>query len=564
MRNLLSNILALFLFLGMVYAKYPDASASNGMVVSSHKLASQAGIDVLKNGGNAIDAAVAVGFALAVVHPGAGNIGGGGFMVIRFADGSSTTIDFRETAPQLAGPDMFLDDDGNVIKGKSWSSSYAVGVPGTVAGLGYVHNKYGTERWYKLLQPAIQMAKFGHDVNYLNLSLLNSSYYRQFLSNDEETKKIFYKDKGFKLRERFVQKDLASTLSRIAHYGYNEFYTGKTAEYIIECMNRTNGLISIDDLKNYKPIEREPIIFDYRDNRVITMPPASSGGIVLAEILNQLEYLDMDTIGYHSSKHIHYMSEVEKRAYADRAEALGDMDFVDIPIDIMTSDDYAKKKWLTVDCCKSTPYSDIEPIKSKKANESEETTHYSVVDKWGNAVSVTTTINGWYGSGITVDKAGFLLNNEMDDFSSKPGHPNKYGLVGSWANSIKPNKRMLSSMTPTIVEDNDGELFLVVGSPGGSTIITTVAQIISNIIDYGMPLKDAVESPRTRHQWLPDKIFLENKMFGSDVYNKLIDLGHDIEFKRSIGEANCIMYDKRNKIFFGVNDSRRKGEAVGY
>ena len=564
MQNFLIRSLILAFSFSLVHAKYPDAVSSNGMVASSHVLASQAGIDVLKNGGNAIDAAVAVGFALAVVHPGAGNIGGGGFMVIRFANGETTTIDFRETAPQLANSDMFLDSDGNVIKGKSWSTSYAVGVPGTVAGLGYAHNKYGTKRWYKLLQPAIQMAKFGHDINYLNFSLLNSPYYSQFLSNDIESRKIFYKQDGFKLGELFIQKDLAGTLSRIAHYGYNEFYSGKTADYIIDCMNRTNGLISFDDLENYKPVEREPIIFDYRGNRVITMPPASSGGIVLAEILNQLEYLDMSEIDYHSSKHIHYMAEIEKRAYADRAEALGDIDFIDIPIDVMISDDYAKEKWLTIDCCKSTLYNQIEPIKSNQSNESEETTHYSVVDKWGNAVSVTTTVNGWYGSGITVDGAGFLLNNEMDDFSIKPGYPNKYGLVGSWANSIQPNKRMLSSMTPTIVEDKDGELFLVVGSPGGSTIITTVAQIISNIIDYNMPLKDAVESPRYHHQWLPDKIFLENKMFGSDVQKKLIDLGHNIDFKRSIGEANCIMYDKQNKIFFGVSDSRRNGEAIGY
>ena len=564
MQNFLIRSLILAFSFSLVHAKYPDAVSSNGMVVSSHVLASQAGIDVLKNGGNAIDAAVAVGFALAVVHPGAGNIGGGGFMVIRFANGETTTIDFRETAPQLANSDMFLDSDGNVIKGKSWSTSYAVGVPGTVAGLGYAHNKYGTKRWYKLLQPAIQMAKFGHDINYLNFSLLNSPYYSQFLSNDIESRKIFYKEDGFKLGELFIQKDLAGTLSRIAHYGYNEFYYGKTADYIIDCMNRTNGLISFDDLENYKPVERDPIIFDYRGNRVITMPPASSGGIVLAEILNQLEYLDMSEIDYHSSKHIHYMAEIEKRAYADRAEALGDIDFIDIPIDVMISDDYAKEKWLTIDCCKSTLYNQIEPIKSNQGNESEETTHYSVVDKWGNAVSVTTTVNGWYGSGITVDGAGFLLNNEMDDFSIKPGYPNKYGLVGSWANSIQPNKRMLSSMTPTIVEDKDGELFLVVGSPGGSTIITTVAQIISNIIDYNMPLKDAVESPRYHHQWLPDKIFLENKMFGSDVQKKLIDLGHNIDFKRSIGEANCIMYDKQNKIFFGVSDSRRNGEAIGY
>ena len=563
MRSFLNKVISIAFLISVGYAKYPDAVGLNGMVVSSNDLATQIGVDILKNGGNAIDAAVAVGFALAVTHPGAGNIGGGGFMVIRFADGTSTSIDFRETAPALANKEMFLDESGDVIKGKSWSSSYAVGVPGTVAGFGYVHEKYGTQRWHSLLQPSIELAKFGHNIDYLNFSLLNSPYYKKYLSTDLETKKIFYKEEGFELGELFIQKDLASTLTRIANDGYQEFYQGRTSNYIIDCMTRTDGLISHSDLENYKPIEREPIEFYYRDYKVITMPPASSGGIVLSEILNQLENLSMDSIEYHSYKHIHYMSEVERRAYADRAEALGDMDFIDIPIDIMISDEYAQDKWDEINCCLATPSDEINPINSN-SYESEETTHYSVADQWGNSVSVTTTINGWYGSAITVDNAGFLLNNEMDDFSSKPGHPNKYGLVGSWANSIEANKRMLSSMTPTIVENKEGELFLVVGSPGGSTIITTVAQIISNVIDYNMPLKDAVESPRTHHQWLPDNIFLENKMFNSDVINKLIDLGHDIGYKGSIGEANCIMYNKRDKTFLGVSDSRRNGSAIGY
>ena len=563
MRNFIVQAICIFLLINIGYSRYPDAVGVNGMVVSSNDLATQAGVDILKNGGNAIDAAVAVGFALAVTHPGAGNIGGGGFMVIRFADGSSTTIDFRETAPYLSDKDMFLDTDGNVVKGKSWNTSYAVGVPGTVAGLGYAHQKYGTQRWYSLLQPSIKLAKFGHNIDYLNFSLLNSSYYKKYLSIDEETKKIFYKEEGFLLGDLFVQKDLASTLIRIANHGYQEFYEGKTSEYIIDCMNRTGGLISSSDLKNYRPIERKPIEFEYRDYKVITMPPASSGGIVLAQILNQLEHLNIDSIEHHSYKHIHYMSEIEKRAYADRAEALGDMDFIDITIEVMISDEYAYKKWSDIDCCLATPSNKVEPIKSN-FHEKEETTHYSVVDQWGNSVSVTTTINGWYGSGITVDNAGFLLNNEMDDFSIKPGYPNKYGLVGSWANAIEPGKRMLSSMTPTIVEDKEGDLFLVVGSPGGSTIITTVAQIISNVIDYKMPLKDAVESSRTHHQWLPDKIFLENRMFSRDIINKLIDLGHNIDYKNSIGEANCIMYDSKSKIFLGVSDSRRNGSAIGY
>ena len=563
MRNFLNNTIFVILCFSFIDARYPDAVGLNGMVVSSNKLATEVGIEVLKNGGNAIDAAISVGVALAVTHPGAGNIGGGGFMVIRFADGTTTSIDFRETAPRLANKDMFLDNDGNVIKGKSWSTSYSVGVPGTVAGFGYAHEKYGSQRWHTLIQPSIQLAKYGHKIDYLNFSLLNNPYYKQYLSRDDVTKSIFYKDEGFQLGENFIQKDLASTLTRIANYGYKEFYEGKTSNYIVDCMKRTNGLISSDDLKNYTPIERNPIEFYYRDHRVITMPPSSSGGIVLSQILNQLENYNMDSIEFHSYKHIHYMSELERRAYADRAEALGDMDFIDIPVEIMISDDYAKSKSSDINCCAATPSDNVSPIKINY-NEKDETTHYSVVDKWGNSVSVTTTINGWYGSGITVDKAGFLLNNEMDDFSIKPGYPNKYGLIGSWANSIEPNKRMLSSMTPTIVEDSEGELFLVVGSPGGSTIITTVAQIISNVIDYNMPLKDAVESPRTHHQWVPDKINLENKMFNSDVTNKLIDLGHDIAYKKSIGEANCIMYDKVNKTLMGVSDSRRNGSAIGY
>ena len=549
--------------LSFLFSKMPDAISQNGMVVSSNKIASEIGVQILQNGGNAIDAAVAVGFALAVVHPGAGNIGGGGFMVIRFNDGTSTTIDFRETAPSMSSKDMFLDEKGDVIENKSWSTSFSVGVPGTVAGLGYAHEKYGSKRWSSLVSPAIKVARFGHEIDYLNYLLLNSPYYKSFLSNDPETKSIFYKDSGFQIGDNFIQEDLAQTLSRISSYGYREFYNGKTADLIIECMDRTDGLISYLDLANYKPIERKPIEFYYRDSKVITMPPASSGGIVLAQILNQLENLDMNEIPYHSVEHIHYMTEVEKRAYADRAEILGDSDFIDIPIDLLASDDYAKNKMSDIDCCNATPSVDIKPFQVLNS-EKDETTHYSVVDKWGNAVSVTTTINGWYGSGITVDNAGFLLNNEMDDFSIKPGYPNKYGLVGSWANSIAPNKRMLSSMSPTIVEDEDGDLFLVLGSPGGSTIITTVAQIISNIIDYNMPIKDAIESPRMHHQWLPDKISIEQGALNQDVIDKLLEIGHEVSYKRSIGEANCIMYDKSRNLFYGVSDDRRNGQAVGY
>ena len=559
----LNRISIVILTASFLFSKMPDAVSQNGMVVSSNKIASEIGVQILEDGGNAIDAAVAVGFALAVVHPGAGNIGGGGFMVVRFNDGTSTTIDFRETAPSMSSKDMFLDEKGDVVKNKSWSTSFAVGVPGTVAGLGYAHEKYGSKRWSSLVSPAIKVARFGHKIDYLNYLLLNSPYYKSFLSNDPETKSIFYKDNGFQIGDNFIQEDLAQTLSRISSYGYREFYNGKTADLIIECMDRTDGLISYLDLANYKPIERQPIEFYYRDSKVITMPPASSGGIVLAEILNQLENLDMNEIPYHSAEHIHYMTEVEKRAYADRAEILGDSDFIDIPIDSLISDDYAKNKMSDIDCCNATPSVDIKPFQALNS-EKDETTHYSVVDKWGNAVSVTTTVNGWYGSGITVDNAGFLLNNEMDDFSIKPGYPNKYGLVGSWANSIAPNKRMLSSMSPTIMEDKDGDLFLVLGSPGGSTIITTVAQIISNIVDYNMPIKDAIESPRTHHQWLPNKISIEQGALTQDAIDRLLEIGHEVSYKRSIGEANCIMYDKSRNLFYGVSDDRRNGQAVGY
>ncbi|MAV64566.1 MAG: gamma-glutamyltransferase [Candidatus Marinimicrobia bacterium] len=562
MQNLLNKLVLIFL-LSFMYSKYPDAVGANGMVVSSNHLATEIGLDVLKNGGNAIDAAVAVGFALAVTHPGAGNIGGGGFMVIRFSDGETTSIDFRETAPKLSNKDMFLDLNGDVIPNKSWNSGLAVGVPGSVAGFGYVHDKYGSKRWGTLIQPSIKLARYGYKIDYLNYNLLNSPYYRQYLSSDVETKKIFYKNEGFKLNELFIQKDLAKTLSRIASYGYKDFYEGEISKKIVSSMERIGGIITLDDLENYRPVERKPIIFSYRDYKIITMPPSSSGGIVLAQILNQLESFEIGDFDYHSSKHIHYMSEVERRAYADRAEVLGDSDFINVPIDTLVGDKYAKIKIEDIRCCKASKSSDVKSF-NLDYHDKEETTHYSVVDKWGNSVSVTTTINGWYGSGITVDGAGFLLNNEMDDFSIKPGYPNKYGLVGSWANSISPNKRMLSSMTPTIVEDFSGELFAIIGSPGGSTIITTVAQIISNIIDFNMPLKDAVESPRTHHQWLPDKIFLEEAFFNQNISNELTVLGHEVDYKKSIGEANCIMYYKKDNIYVGVSDDRRNGAAKGY
>ena len=556
-------IIILLLFITQIIARNPDSIGENGMVVSSHKLASQAGIDILKQGGNAIDAAIATGFALAVVHPGAGNIGGGGFMVIRLADGRVTTIDFREVAPSGSYRDMFLDDSMNVIEGKSWNTAWAAGVPGSVAGFGMAHEKYGSAKWKTLVKPAVELAKNGFPMDFQNIMAINYPYYQEYLSSDVEAEKIFSRQEPMELNALFYQKDLSKTLERISIYGWREFYTGKTARMIEKCMQRTGGLITKEDLNHYNPVERNPITFFYRDYEVHSMPPASSGGIAIAGILNQLENIQLDSLDYHSAQHIHFVSEAERRVYADRAEFMGDMDFVSVPIDTLISDEYANSRWQSVDSISASLSSDIAhgdiPFRYK---ESEETTHYSVVDQWGNAVSVTTTINGWFGSGIVVDGAGFLLNNEMDDFSAKPGVPNTYGLVGNTANAIEPGKRMLSSMSPTIVETSEGELFLVVGSPGGSTIITTSAQIIMNVIDFGMDLEDAVEIPRFHHQWLPDMIQFEEAGFSSETIQALESRGHSIKYRGSIGEANCILVEEG--LIYGSADSRRNSSAVGY
>ena len=540
-----------------------DAIGRNGAVASSKEEASLIGVDILKKGGNAIDAAVAVAFALSVTHPSAGNIGGGGFMVIRFSDGEVTTIDFREKAPQLASKDMFLDSNGEVIDGKSKYTSWAAGVPGTVYGLGYAHEKYGSLPWDSLVYPSVNLAKFGFNLDYHNVLLLNSNRYRKLLSNDFESKKIFTKDGPYYINDLLIQKDLSNTLLRIAKYGYKEFYNGLTSDYIVSCMRRTNGLITHDDLKNYNVVEREPIEFTYRDFKIYSMPPPSSGGIALANILNQLENHNIGNLNFHSSEHIHIVAEAEKRAYADRAEFLGDPDFINIPVDYLISKEYAFDRFSTISSKRAIPSKKINHGAISIELESEETTHFSIVDKYGNAVSLTTTINGWFGNGITVDNAGFLLNNEMDDFSAKPGVPNLYGLVGKEANSIQPNKRMLSSMTPSIIEDPKGELFLVIGTPGGSTIITTVAQILMNVIDFKMPIKEAVETKRFHHQWLPDVIQIENNSFSKEILRKLNLYGHKLKVRSSIGEVNCIKVDNKN-LKHACSDSRRGGKSFAY
>ena len=594
------------------YQKHPDAINYNGMVVSSNEYASQIGVDILKNGGNAIDAAIAVNFALSVVFPQAGNIGGGGFMVIRTADGEFESIDFREKAPIKSNKNMFLDDSLNVIPNLSTSTGLSSGVPGTVAGMWLAYEKYGTKKWSDLVKPAILLAKNGFNLDPFNVKFLNSDRYSNFLGIDSESKKIFTKENSnFKINENFIQKDLSKTLQRIAIYGAKEFYEGETAINIVKTMKRTGGIISLDDLKNYQAISRKPIEFKYKDYKIYTMPPPSSGGIALAGILNQLELLDLNEIPFHSANQIHLLAEIEKRVYSDRAHYLGDMDFNNIPMETLISKEYAQKRFEEINFNKSTnsqdvsfgnlnynsadPFNgDIELIKKfqrrnnlivdgiwgknskkkwfeiQKNRESNETTHFSIVDKFGNAVSLTTTLNRRYGNGIIVDDSGFFLNNQMDDFSIKPGHPNTWGLVGNEANSIEPNKRMLSSMTPTIIENNEGNLFMVLGSPGGSTIITTIAQIITNVIDYGMNIQDAVDAQRFHHQWLPDIIDIEPYGFSKETTDKLIKLGHNLRYRSSIGEANCIMIDysdnelETSKIIYGASDKRRDASAKGH
>jgi len=564
MKKLLqTNILLLYISF-IVSFTVSDATGQNGMVVSSKHEANQVGIDILKSGGNAVDAAIGVAFALAVTHPSAGNIGGGGFMIIRLADGTTTSVDFRETAPALSTKDMFLDQSGNVIPGKSWSTSLSSGVPGTVAGLGYVHEKYGSLSWDVLVRPSILLAKYGFPLDYFNVSILNSDKYKNYLSQDESSKNIFTKETDFHLNEIFIQKDLSETLTRIANYGYKEFYVGKTAKMIVSTMEKTNGIISEYDLLSYKPKERKPISFMYNGYTITSMPPPSSGGITLAHILNQLKYIDLDSLGHNSADYVHYFVEAEKRAYADRAKFIGDTDFVTVPIDMLTSDLYGYNNFSSIDPYSSTESSTLNNDLLTNIQESEETTHFSVVDKFGNAVSVTYTINGWFGNGITVNGGGFLLNNEMDDFSIKPGHANAYGLIGNEANSIGPNKRMLSSMTPTIVEDSQNDLFMVLGTPGGSTIITTIAQILVNVIDFNMDIGQAVDARRFHHQWLPPYIQIEHHSLSNDVIYNLNQRGHDLVYrsKFGIGEANCILLE--NNYMYGAADSRRGAHALGY
>ncbi len=558
-------IVYLIFFIDLGYsASSGPVFGKNGMVVSTSKQASEAGIKILKKGGNAVDAAVAVGFALAVTSSSNGNIGGGGFMVYTTSDGESFTLDFREKAPVIAHRDLFIDDSGKVIPGMSLYSRSASGVPGTVDGLTRALDDHGSGKITLLqaLLPAIRLADKGYELSHYEAERFNA--FKTFFDHNDAAAYIFNRNDGqrWEKGDRFIQKDLARTLKRIGKYGRDGFYAGPISDMIVEEMKRGNGLITYEDLQNYSSIYRIPVTGKYREYDIVSMGPPSSGGTLLINMFNQLSLFALDTMGWNSSQYIHYLTEVERRAYADRAEHMGDPDYWDVPVQFLTDTAYAKETVQTIMPNRASLSSDIQ-AGNPWPYESRETTHYSVVDKDGNAVSVTTTLNTSYGCGILVDGAGFFLNNEMDDFSSKPGVPNVYGLVGKEANAIQPGKRPLSSMTPTIVL-KENKPFMIIGSPGGSTIITTSLQTILNVVLHEMDIKEAVSAPRVHSQWLPDIIMTEPRGVSRDVKRNLKAMGHVVmPYKWGhIGEANGILITEDG--FYGGGDSRGETSAVGY
>jgi gamma-glutamyltranspeptidase/glutathione hydrolase len=532
------------------------------MVASTSADATRAGLDILRQGGNAIDAAVAVGFALAVTHPQAGNLGGGGFMVIRLADGRETTIDFRETAPGRATRDMYLDANGHVVPGLSLEGPLAAGVPGSVAGLTLALRAYGTRPLADIIAPAIVLARDGVEVSWALSDALDAAAPR--LRLNAAAARAFLRPDGTAPPPgaRLVQPDLARTLSMIASGGADAFYRGPIADLIAAEMARSHGLVSREDLAAYGAVERPPVSGDYRGVRVVSMGPPSSGGVALVALLNILEGYPLAAYGANSSQTIHLVAEAARRVYADRAEWLGDPGFTHVPIRELTSKAYAARIRTSIDASHATPSAEVHAATAATL-EAPETTHYSVVDEAGNAVAVTTTLNGGFGNGQVVAGAGFLLNNEMDDFSAKPGTPNMFGLIGAGANAIAPGKRMLSSMTPTILV-RDGRTWFVTGSPGGSRIITTVLQTVLNVVDFGMTVQEAVDAPRFHHQWLPDRIEVERRGFPADVTARLRTLGHEIVESDDMGDVEAILIEPATTLRTGASDPRMDGLTLGY
>ncbi len=547
---------------GTLHASWRNpVKAKNGMVVSAESLATQAGVDVLKAGGNAIDAAVAVGFTLAVTFPEAGNIGGGGFMLIRLANGKTTMIDFREKAPGKATRDMYLDASGNAIAGKSEDGPFAAGVPGSVAGYMYALEKYGTTKRERVLSEAIRIAEKGFVVSERIAEGFKDAL-REFAGFPSTLKTFTRNGKSYAEGELFRQPDLANTLKAISARGRDGFYKGAVAEKIAAEMHRSGGIITQDDLVKYEAAEREPLEGTYRGYKIITSAPPSAG-VGLLQILNMLERFDLKKMGHNSSQTIHLFAAAAQRAFADRSEFLGDPDFSRIPVKSLISKSYASARGKTIDSLHATPSSSTRPG-TKTELDSHQTTHFCVADKFGNVVSVTTTLNGLFGCKTIVDGAGFFLNNEMDDFSVKPGVPNMYGVIGGTANEIAPGKRMLSSMTPTIVL-KDGQPVLAVGARGGPRITTAVANVIINVIDFGMNIQDAVESPRVHYQWLPDKILYESQGFSRDVLENLRRMGYSLDLGTPFNaRVEALMIDKSRGLFYGGPDPREEGVAIGY
>lgn len=545
------------------YSDKKGVIAKNGMVASAHPDASEVGVEILKMGGNAIDAAIGTHFALAVVFPFAGNLGGGGFAVVRTKNGQAYTLDFREKAPLKAHRDMYLDEKGEVRQGLSLLGHLASGVPGSVDGMTELHVKLGKLAWSKILQPAIDLAENG--VVLTEREALGLNRMKQVFKdvNGEDTP-YFMNPSGeeWKKGDILIQKDLAKTLRAIQKEGRNGFYAGSVAELLVQEMQKGGGIISHDDLKKYQSAWREPIREKYKNYQILTMPPASSGGVALVQLMRLMEPYPIKKWGWNSDSTTHVMIEAERRVYADRAEWLGDMDFVKVPMKELMSYPYLQNRWKDFSFEKATPSSEIGGGKVP-GYESDETTHYSVVDKEGNAVSITTTLNGGYGSKVVVKGAGFLMNNEMDDFSIKAGVPNMFGLIGNKANEIQPEKRMLSSMTPTIVE-KDNRFFMAVGTPGGSTIITSVFQVILNVVEHGMNMQQAVNALKFHHQWLPDKTVYEQNAFTPQTIEKLKQKGFILEAQKgTLGRMDCIML-RPDGTLEGASDPRADNTSVGY
>lgn len=543
-------------------ASREPARARHGMVASTSEIASRVGVEIMQRGGNAIDAAVAVGLALAVTWPSAGNLGGGGFMMIRRANGDTEIIDYRERAPLAASRDMYLDKKGEVIKDASTIGYRAAGVPGTVAGLSLALQRHGKLKWADVVEPSRKLAADGFTISYHLARGLRGS--EKLLKQFPDSNRIFLRDgKFYEEGDKLVQPELGETFARLKEKGPREFYEGRTAQLIAEDMKANGGLITEKDLKEYEPTIRKPLIGSYRGCEIVTMPPPSSGGTALLEMLNILEHYNLAYSGPGSSDTIHLLVESQRRAFADRAEFMGDADFVKVPVEGLISRKYADELARTIDPDHATPSAKVRAGKPL-GSESTETTHFTVIDEDGNVVTNTYTLNGGYGSGATARGTGILLNNEMDDFTSKPGVPNAYGLLQSENNAIAPRKRPLSAMTPTIVL-KDGKVWFAIGSPGGPTIINTVLQVIVNVVDFGMNIQQAIDAPRFHHQWMPDRIQFEPMGINRDTRAALERKGHVFAEKPgNMGDAEGVMIDAKTGMRLGASDPRSGGVPIGY